>query len=48
MPVRERLLLLLLDGEIHDLVCAGCGSSLGSRRVSSSNPVKLITQIRGS
>jgi hypothetical protein len=32
-PVRERLLLVLLDGEIREYLCAGCGSSLGKRTV---------------
>jgi len=31
MPVRERLLMLLLDGEIYDYICQGCGSSLGTK-----------------
>jgi len=35
MPVRERLLLLLPDGELYEYLCARCGSSLGERRVSS-------------
>ncbi len=30
-PVRERLLLVLLDGELHEFVCARCGASLGKR-----------------
>jgi hypothetical protein len=33
-PVRERLLLVLLDGELHEFVCARCGTSLGKRTVS--------------
>ncbi len=31
MPVRQRLLLLLPDGELYDYLCQGCGSSLGSK-----------------
>lgn len=31
MPVRERLLLILPDGELYDYTCQGCGSSLGSK-----------------
>ena len=31
MPVRERLLLILPTGELHDYLCEGCGSSLGSK-----------------
>jgi len=31
MPVRKRLLLLLLDGEKHEYVCQRCGTSCGSK-----------------
>jgi hypothetical protein len=31
-PVRERLLLVLPDGDLSDYVCATCGTSVGSRR----------------
>jgi predicted RNA-binding Zn-ribbon protein involved in translation (DUF1610 family) len=31
--VRERLLLVLPTGELHEFVCANCGSSLGKRTV---------------
>lgn len=33
-PVRERLLLVLPDGELREYLCAACGSSVGSRRLS--------------
>lgn len=33
-PVRERLLLVLPNGELHEFLCTGCGSSLGKRTVS--------------
>ena len=33
-PVRERLLLVLPDGELWDYLCAACGASVGSRRLS--------------
>jgi hypothetical protein len=33
-PVRERLLLVLPDGELREYLCAVCGSSVGSRRIS--------------
>jgi predicted RNA-binding Zn-ribbon protein involved in translation (DUF1610 family) len=32
-PVRERLLLLLPTGELHEYLCTRCGSSLGERTV---------------
>lgn len=33
MPVREKLLLVLPDKEIHDYLCTGCASSVGQREV---------------
>lgn len=34
MPVREKLLLVLPDKEIHDYLCTGCADSLGQREIS--------------
>jgi hypothetical protein len=31
MPVRQRLLLVLPDGELYDYTCQRCGSSVGSK-----------------
>jgi hypothetical protein len=31
-PVRERLLLVLPDGDLRDYACAVCGTSVGSKR----------------
>ena len=31
MPVKERLLLVLPDGELYDYTCQGCNSSIGSK-----------------
>ncbi len=31
MPVRQRLLLVLPDGELYDYTCQGCSSSVGSK-----------------
>ena len=33
-PVREKLLLILPGGEVHDYLCTRCGESLGKRTVS--------------
>ena len=41
-PVRERLLLVLPDGELHEYLCRGCGSSVGSRRVTAPPPPILV------
>jgi hypothetical protein len=32
-PVRERLLLILPSGELHEYLCARCASSLGKKTV---------------
>jgi len=32
-PVRERLLLVLPNGELHEFLCAHCATSLGKRTV---------------
>lgn len=31
MPVRERLLLVLPDGDLYEYTCEGCGDSVGSK-----------------
>ena len=31
MPVRQRLLLVLPDGDLYDYTCQGCNSSIGSK-----------------
>lgn len=33
-PVRERLLLVLPSGELHEFTCSCCAASLGKRTVS--------------
>ena len=38
-PVRERLLLVLPDGELHEYLCAGCGASVGTRKLTAPPPV---------
>ena len=38
-PVRERLLLVLPDGELYDYLCTTCGTSAGSRKVTAPSPV---------
>jgi hypothetical protein len=41
-PVRERLLLVLPDGELHEYLCAACGSSVGSRKITAPPPSLLL------
>ena len=40
-PVRERLLLVLPDGELYEYLCTICGSTLGKRRATQERPVLL-------
>ena len=44
MPVRKRLLLVLLDREISDYVCAGCGSAVGKKEEPLRGPSRLGTR----
>jgi hypothetical protein len=39
MPVRKRLLLVLLDGEKHEYVCQRCGTPCGSKMEPLPRPV---------
>lgn len=41
-PVRERLLLVLPDGELREYLCAACGRSVGSRRVTQERSALLV------
>ena len=42
-PVRERLLLILPTGELHEYLCSGCGSSLAKRTVSTPSKLSRAT-----
>jgi hypothetical protein len=41
-PVRERLLLVLPDGELNEYLCAACGSSVGSRKITGAAPTLVV------
>ena len=41
MPVRERLLLVLPDGDLYDYSCQRCGASVGSKTVKEQLPRPL-------
>ncbi|PIE35144.1 cytoplasmic protein [candidate division KSB3 bacterium] len=42
-PVRERLLLVLPDGDLYEYVCVYCGMSLGEKRVKEEQPqIQLV------
>jgi hypothetical protein len=41
-PVRERLLLVLPDGDLYEYLCAACGDSVGSRKVTAAPPAVVL------
>jgi hypothetical protein len=41
-PVRERLLLVLPDYELHEYRCQVCFSSVGTRKVSQKPPPEIL------
>ncbi|UCC96277.1 MAG: hypothetical protein JSW40_08080 [Candidatus Omnitrophota bacterium] len=38
MPVGERLLLVLPDGELYEYICQNCGQALGDKKTKSGQP----------
>ena len=42
-PVRERLLLVLPDGELNEYLCTGCGGSVGTRKVTAAARTRIST-----
>ncbi|CAB5116867.1 hypothetical protein D3OALGA1CA_2891 [Olavius algarvensis associated proteobacterium Delta 3] len=42
VPVRERLLLVLPDGEKFEYLCGLCGNSVGSKMDKSKRPLSII------
>ncbi len=42
MPVRERLLLVLPEGDKYEYLCARCGESVGDRIVKSQDQSRII------
>jgi len=46
-PVRERLLLVLPTGELHEYVCSRCATSLGKRTVSEKQIAPISAQPAG-
>jgi len=41
-PVRERLLLVLPDGDLYEYRCSYCGTPLGEKRVRQQPNISLI------
>lgn len=42
VPVKEKLLLVLPDGELYEYVCPQCGDVLGDKKTSSNNKITLL------
>ncbi len=42
VPVRKRLLLVLPDGDKYDYMCADCGTSVGSKKVSKKDNMQIL------
>jgi hypothetical protein len=47
MPVRERLLLVLPDGDLYDYTCQGCNSSIGSKTERTGIQAKMKPNLGG-
>lgn len=45
-PVRQRLLLILPDGELYEYCCRRCGAVLGQRRVTGPTVARLAPSRR--
>jgi hypothetical protein len=43
-PVRERLLLVLPDGELYEYLCAACGAEVGKRKATAAPAPLLIAR----
>jgi hypothetical protein len=41
-PVRQRLLLFLPDGELHEYLCQYCGNSVGTKKVTQQSEFQLL------
>jgi hypothetical protein len=42
MPVRQRLLLVLPDGELYDYTCQACNTSVGSKTEKAGGDVNAL------
>jgi endogenous inhibitor of DNA gyrase (YacG/DUF329 family) len=42
VPVRKRLLLVLAAGDKYDYTCVYCGTSVGDKTESNSNPLTIL------
>ncbi len=42
MPVRERLLLVLPDGDLYEITCARCGTSVAKQTRTPDEPAGVV------
>lgn len=42
VPVRERLLLVLPDGELYEYICTRCGNSVGEKTAREKENTKIV------
>jgi DNA-directed RNA polymerase subunit RPC12/RpoP len=42
VPVRERLLLILPDGELYEYLCAQCGATVGEKTARGKENIRVI------
>ena len=43
VPVRERLLLILPDGELYEYLCVRCGASVGEKTAKGKENIRVLT-----
>ena len=43
-PVRQKLLLFLPDGELHEYLCQYCGSAVGTKKVTQQPDFQLLAR----
>jgi hypothetical protein len=41
VPVRERLLLILPDGELYEYLCSRCGASVGEKTAKGKENIRV-------
>ncbi len=42
MPVKERMLLVLPDGDLYQYYCTGCGTSVGEKKTTGKEHLQII------
>ncbi len=44
MPVREKLLLILLDGYLFEYICTNCGQVVGDKKTKLKSEDRILLQ----